>query len=81
MLLQDDDWGITSYPLIPGHEVVGDVTAVGDAVTSVAVGSRVGVGWIRDSCRRCKNCLRGNENLCVKGYTGLIVGREWRWCR
>lgn len=37
---------------------------------------RVGVGWIRDSCRRCRFCMRGNENLCVKGYDGLIVGRE-----
>lgn len=72
--MMDDDWGLTAYPLIPGHEVVGTVTAVGDDVAGIARGSRVGVGWIRDSCRRCKNCLRGNENLCVKGYTGLIVG-------
>lgn len=76
-VLQDDDWGLTAYPLIPGHEVVGEVVAVGGDVRGVSIGSRVGVGWIRDSCRRCPNCLRGNENLCKKGYTGLIVGREW----
>lgn len=72
--MADDDWGITSYPLIPGHEVVGEVAAVGAAVKGLEVGTRVGVGWIRNSCRRCRNCLRGNENLCVQGYTGLIVG-------
>lgn len=37
---------------------------------------RVGVGWIRNSCRRCRFCMRGDENLCVNGYDGLIVGRE-----
>ena len=72
--MRDDDWGITSYPLIPGHEVVGVVEAVGANVTTAAKGDRVGFGWIRDSCRGCLPCLRGCENLCDKGYTGLIVG-------
>lgn len=71
--MRDDDWGVTAYPLIPGHEVVGVVAAKG-ADVSFEVGERVGFGWIRDSCRCCLNCLRGNENLCEAGYTGLIVG-------
>lgn len=45
-------------------------------VKELRVGQRVGVGWIKDSCRRCRNCLRGEENLCLKGYTGLIVKGE-----
>eukprot|EP00877_Chromochloris_zofingiensis_P014230 jgi/Chrzof1/9060/Cz03g34180.t1 len=69
-----NEWGITSYPLIAGHEVVGVVGAVGESVKGVKVGDRVGVGWIRDSCRGCPNCIRGMENLCTKGYTGTIVG-------
>eukprot|EP00878_Enallax_costatus_P011767 GHUV01012283.1.p1 GENE.GHUV01012283.1~~GHUV01012283.1.p1 ORF type:complete len:349 (+),score=57.72 GHUV01012283.1:194-1240(+) len=72
--MKDDDWGLTSYPLIAGHEVVGTVKQVGSGVQGIKVGDRVGVGWIRNSCRRCPQCLRGNENLCAKGYTGLIVG-------
>lgn len=72
--MKDNDWGISSYPLIPGHEVVGIVEAKGANVEGLEVGQRVGVGWIRDSCRRCRFCTRGDENLCTKGYTGLIVG-------
>ena len=53
---------------------MGIVREVGSAVHGLKPGSRVGVGWIRDSCRRCMACLRGTENLCASGYTGLIVG-------
>ncbi|KAG2501505.1 hypothetical protein HYH03_000013 [Edaphochlamys debaryana] len=68
-----DDWGASKFPFIPGHEVVGVVTAVGSQVTGLKPGDRAGVGWISDSCRCCRNCVRGEENLCLKGYTGLIV--------
>jgi Zn-dependent alcohol dehydrogenase len=71
---QDNDWGLSGFPFIPGHEVVGEVLAAGANVPLLRPGDRVGVGWISDSCRRCKYCLRGEENVCVKGYTGLIVG-------
>lgn len=47
--------------------------AVGTGVKGVHVGERRGVGWIADSCRRCVHCLRGEENICLQGYTGLIV--------
>src|SRR5262245_54018497 len=49
------------YPLVPGHEIAGVVTAVGSAVTKHGVGDRVGVGCLVDSCRQCKNCLAGLE--------------------
>lgn len=74
--MQRDDWGASKFPFIPGHEVVGEVVAVGPHVNGLSPGDRVGVGWIANSCRCCANCLRGEENICAKGYTGLIVGGE-----
>jgi uncharacterized zinc-type alcohol dehydrogenase-like protein len=63
--LIDDDWRRSSYPLVPGHEVVGTVTAVGSAVTHLAVGQRAGVGWQRSACLACAECRAGRENLCA----------------
>jgi len=62
--LIDNDWGISKYPFIPGHEIVGAVTAVGDAVRDRKVGERVGVGWQADSCGICEWCRQGDEHLC-----------------
>jgi alcohol/geraniol dehydrogenase (NADP+) len=62
--LISNDWGISQYPFIPGHEVIGTVTAVGTAVSSLAVGQRVGLGWQSNSCGHCEWCIRGMENLC-----------------
>jgi len=59
-----NDWGISQYPFIPGHEVVGKVAAVGAEVLSLAVGQRVGLGWQSNSCGVCEWCTRGMENLC-----------------
>lgn len=59
-----NDWGISHYPFIPGHEVIGTVTAVGDEVSSLRVGQRVGLGWQADSCGQCEWCIKGMENLC-----------------
>ncbi|KIZ06745.1 putative NADH-dependent butanol dehydrogenase 1 [Monoraphidium neglectum] len=85
--MRDDDWGITSFPLIAGkgagpprHEVVGEVAAKGDTVAGIEVGDRVGYGWLRDSCRKCRYCLRGEENLCLQ-QTPTIVGRSQQQCR
>jgi uncharacterized zinc-type alcohol dehydrogenase-like protein len=64
--LVDDDWGISAYPLVPGHEVVGSVTAAGRHVTHLAAGDRVGIGWQRGACLHCDACWRGNENLCAQ---------------
>lgn len=68
----DNDWGFSSYPLVPGHEVIGEVVEIGPQVTHLKAGDRVGVGWQRSSCLQCRDCLRGNENLCDANQ-GLIV--------
>jgi alcohol/geraniol dehydrogenase (NADP+) len=66
------DWGISRYPLVPGHEVIGEVVEVGSHVTHLHTGDRVGVGWQQASCMHCLDCLRGNHNLCDQAE-GLIV--------
>jgi uncharacterized zinc-type alcohol dehydrogenase-like protein len=62
--LISNDWGISQYPFIPGHEIIGTVKAVGSGVRSMKVGERVGLGWQSNSCGECEWCTRGMENLC-----------------
>lgn len=64
--LIDNDWGMSTYPLVPGHEIVGIVKAVGSEVAHLRKGMRVGVGWQRNSCQQCEFCQTGQENLCAK---------------
>lgn len=71
----NNDWGISQYPFVPGHEVVGVVAAVGDRVTTVKVGQRVGLGWFSHSCMHCEWCMTGNHNLCQTAEQ-TIVGRH-----
>ena len=73
--LIDNDWGISKFPFIPGHEIVGTVTAVGSGVTSHEIGARVGVGWQADSCGVCEWCRQGDEHLCAKSQP-TCVGRN-----
>lgn len=68
----DNDWAISRHPLVPGHEIVGKILELGDQATHLKLGDRVGVGWERTACLQCRDCLRGNENLC-KDTSGLIV--------
>lgn len=63
--LIDNDWGISKYPFIPGHEIVGAVVGVGEHVRNLTVGQRVGVGWQADSCGICEWCRKGEEHLCA----------------
>ncbi|GAB88636.1 NAD(P)-dependent alcohol dehydrogenase [Gordonia rhizosphera] len=72
------EWGRTAYPVVPGHEIAGTVSAVGAAVTRYAVGDRVGVGCFVDSCRDCDACRQGEEQYCERGMTGTYnaVGRD-----
>jgi len=65
-----EEWGAAIFPMVPGHEIVGIVTAVGPGVTKFAIGDRVGVGVFIDSCRTCENCLAGQQQYCLKGMTG-----------
>ncbi|KAJ4714589.1 putative Alcohol dehydrogenase [Melia azedarach] len=62
----NNDWGFSLYPLVPGHEVVGEVTEVGSKVKKVKVGHKVGVGVMVDSCKTCENCINDLENYCPK---------------
>ncbi len=71
----DNDWGMTTYPLVPGHEVVGTVAVVGKNVRSISVGETVGLGWYSGSCLTCPQCMGGDHNLCGSGEQ-TIVGRH-----
>jgi alcohol dehydrogenase (NADP+) len=62
-----EEWGKTSFPMVPGHEICGTVEAVGSAVTKFKVGDIVGVGCMVDSCRKCSFCKAGEENYCSGG--------------
>jgi uncharacterized zinc-type alcohol dehydrogenase-like protein len=84
----DNEWGLSAYPLVAGHEVVGTVTAAGPAVKRIKVGDRVGLGWFSGSCMSCPQCLAGDHNLCAT-VESTIIGRHggfadrvrcnWEW--
>ncbi|MQA63837.1 MAG: alcohol dehydrogenase catalytic domain-containing protein [Actinophytocola sp.] len=75
-----EGWGEAIFPMVPGHEIAGVVAEVGPGVTKYAVGDRVGVGCMVDSCRECDNCRAGLEQFCAKGmiptYNGLDKNGE-----
>jgi len=68
------EWGGTLYPCVPGHEIVGHVTAVGSDVNGFKVGDTVGVGCLVDSCQHCHSCDEGLEQYCENGFTGTYNG-------
>jgi len=67
-----NDWGISQYPFIPGHEIIGKVSAAGSEVKSLEVGQRVGLGWQSNSCGHCEWCIRGQENLCPQAEATCV---------
>ena len=71
-----NEWGGTMYPCVPGHEIVGRVTAVGAHVKKFKVGDHAGIGCLVDSCRECDNCKDGLEQFCVNGMVGTYNGQE-----
>lgn len=73
--LIDNDWGTSRYPFIPGHEIVGTVSAVGSDVRQHKLGDRVGIGWQADSCGICEWCRQGDEQLCASAQP-TCVGRN-----
>jgi len=73
--LIDNDWGISKFPFIPGHEIVGSVSAIGSQVRDLTVGQRVGIGWQADSCGICEWCRQGDEHLCASAQP-TCVGRN-----
>jgi uncharacterized zinc-type alcohol dehydrogenase-like protein len=68
------EWGGTRYPCVPGHEIVGRVTAVGAEVKNFKVGEVVGVGCLVGSCQRCASCAEGLEQYCENGFVGTYNG-------
>ncbi|WP_439663584.1 NAD(P)-dependent alcohol dehydrogenase [Lentzea sp. HUAS TT2] len=74
----NEGWGQAIFPMVPGHEIAGVVVEVGSEVTRHAVGDRVGVGCMVDSCRECDNCLRGFEQYCTGGNTMTYNGVDRR---
>ncbi|MBS0200065.1 MAG: NAD(P)-dependent alcohol dehydrogenase [Proteobacteria bacterium] len=69
------EWGGTRYPCVPGHEIVGTVSAIGSDVSKFKVGDTVGVGCMVDSCQHCAECAAGFEQFCENGFTGTYNGR------
>jgi len=71
----NNEWGMTQYPFVPGHEIVGEVIAVGSDVKNLEPGNLVGLGWNSASCMHCKQCMDGSHHLCDT-VEGTIVGRH-----
>jgi uncharacterized zinc-type alcohol dehydrogenase-like protein len=84
----NNEWGFSSYPVIPGHEIIGRVSALGQSARGLTIGQRVGVGWSNSSCLHCEWCIGGNANLCpecqptIVGHYGGFADRvraQWPW--
>jgi len=73
-----DEWGGSIYPMVPGHEIVGHVTAVGSSVTKLKKGDLAGVGVMVDSCRICENCKAEAQPYCAKGMVGTYNARDYK---
>ena len=71
-----EEWGPARFPMVPGHEIVGEVTAIGSAVNKFSVGQKIGVGVYIDSCRECGNCRSGMSHYCDQGMTGTYNSLE-----
>jgi hypothetical protein len=83
-----NEWGITQYPLVPGHEAIGVVSAMGPLAKAVRLGQTVGLGWNGGSCLHCRPCLSGDHNMCESleqtivhrhGAFGVKVRCHWVW--
>lgn len=84
----DNEWGMTGYPLVPGHEAVGKISAAGLQVKGLKVGQRVGLGWFSGSCMSCKQCMSGDNHLCSSAEQTIVsrhggfadrVRAHWAW--
>nr|WP_165786472.1 NAD(P)-dependent alcohol dehydrogenase [Mixta theicola] len=86
----DNEWGISQYPLIAGHEVIGRVSALGEAAKNkgLSVGQRVGIGWTAKSCEHCDACITGDQVNCLNGSVPTIANKggfadklraNWQW--
>src|SRR5690348_6736101 len=71
----NNDWGLSRYPVILGHEAVGRIVALGESAKGLKAGQRVGIGWSASSCMHCHECMTGNHNLCPE-VGATIIGRH-----
>jgi len=71
-----NEWNATVYPVVPGHEIVGRITALGSHVQGFSLGDMVGVGYMADSCQTCGNCHEGLEQYCDTGFVGTYNGKD-----
>ncbi|PKH26696.1 alcohol dehydrogenase [Enterobacterales bacterium CwR94] len=84
-----NEWGISHYPLVAGHEVIGRVTALGDAAKNkgLKIGQKVGIGWTAKSCQHCDECISGRQVNCASGVPTILnkggfaekVRADWQW--
>ncbi len=72
----NNEWGLSSYPLVAGHEAVGHIGAIGSAVKGLHIGQRVGVGWHSASCMHCQPCISGQHNLCSQVLPTIAGGHH-----
>lgn len=86
--MMENEWGISQYPLVPGHEVSGRIVALGDQAKGLQIGQRVGLGWFSQSCGACSHCLGGDQNLCITAEQTIVarhggfaerVRCHWSW--
>ena len=84
----DNEWGNARYPFIPGHEVIGVVSALGAHAKGLTLGQHVGIGWTAESCMHCAACLSGDQNLCDQSVATIVrhnggfadkVRAHWAW--
>jgi alcohol/geraniol dehydrogenase (NADP+) len=84
----NNEWGMSQYPLVLGHEIVGRAVAVGPVAKGITVGQRVGIGWTAGSCMHCRQCLSGDQHLCLQAVPTIIghrggfaqrVRAHWAW--
>lgn len=83
----NNDWGISQYPLVAGHEIVGEIIALGTAVKGLQIGQIVGVGWTGQSCQSCDHCIDGKSQLCKEALPTVLkmggfadkVRTQWQW--
>ncbi|MDO9312108.1 MAG: NAD(P)-dependent alcohol dehydrogenase, partial [Nitrosomonas sp.] len=67
-----NEWGITQYPFVPGHEIIGTITATGAHVRDFQLGQRVGLGWHSGYCMTCQDCMSGDHNLCAQAESTIV---------
>lgn len=84
----ENEWGMSQYPFVPGHEAVGRVVALGERAKGLKIGQKVGIGWTAESCMHCRQCMGGDHHLCasavptIVGHNGGFAERmraHWAW--